>query len=223
MNEQTFAQVDTYITDLFHLQDDVLKEVVRTSEEAGIPAIAITPVQGQFLFLLGLLSRAHRILEIGTLGGYSGIWLARSLPVNGRLVTLDHDPHHADIARQNFARAGVADKVEVRVGNALESLTQMANEAVEPFDMVFIDADKPPYPDYLRMVLRLTRPGSLIVADNAILKGDVVDPNATNEKTNGVRTFNQMLASDQTLAATIVQMVGAKGFDGIALAVVRDI
>ena len=161
---QTRHQIETAITRMFAAEDEALQSTLKAAQEAGLPQIQISPIQGKFLQLLATICNAHKILEIGALAGYSGIWLARALPSHGRLITLEVDARHAEVVRQSFARAGVADRTEVRVGKALELLPQMEDEA--PFDLVFIDADKPPYPDYLDWALRLTRPGSIIVADN---------------------------------------------------------
>ncbi len=221
MNQELFTAVDHYLDNLFAPPDEVLEAALRDSTAADLPEISVSPNQGQLLHTLALLCRAQKILEIGTLGGYSAIWLARALSAGGRLITLEYDPTHAEVARTNIDRAGLANQVEVRVGSALETLPQLEAEGLGPFDMVFIDADKAPYVDYLEWSLRLTRPGSLIVADNVIRDGAVIDPDSTDPNVIGVQRFNTALAAEPRVTATALQTVGAKGYDGLALAVVR--
>ncbi len=212
--------VDDYIADLFGLGDDALDEGLRASAAGGLPSIHVSAAQGKLLHLLARAIGAKRILEIGTLGGYSTIWLGRALPPDGRLVTLELDAHHADVARANLARAGLGAIVEVVVGPALATLARLAEQAVVPFDMVFIDADKERYPDYLEWSVRLSRPGTLIVADNVVRQGQIVEPDNGDTRVQGIRRFNEQLAADPRLTATILQTVGAKGYDGLAIAVV---
>ena len=219
---QLWTDVDTYVSDLFGFSDDVLDAALRDSEAAGLPPIAVSPSQGKLLHLLALTLGARRILELGTLGGYSTIWLARALPPDGRLLTLEYEPRHAEVARGNLARAGLDTVTEVRVGPALDSLAQLSAEGVEPFDLVFIDADKPNYPQYLEWTLRLTRPGGLIIGDNVIRSGAVADPDDDDPRVRGVRRFLELLAGHPDLDATALQTVGAKGHDGFSLARVRD-
>ena len=221
MTQAQWNTVDEYVRRLFVPPDAVLDEALRAAAAAGLPAINVSANEGALLGLLARLVGARRILEIGTLGGYSAIWLARNLAPGGKLVSLELDPAHADVARANLARAALADVAEVRVGPAQDSLAQLAAEGGPPFDMVFIDADKPGYPDYLMWALRLTRPGSLIVADNVVRGGAVADPAADDAGIQGVRRFNELLAADPRVTATVIQTVGAKGYDGMALAVVR--
>lgn len=221
MTQDQWNAVDDYVRGLFAPPDAVLDEALRAAAAAGLPAINVSANEGTLLGLLARLVGAGRILEIGTLGGYSTIWLARSLAPGGRLVSLELDPAHADVARANLARAGLAGVAEVRVGAAQESLAQLAAEGGPPFDMVFIDADKPSYPDYLAWSLRLTRAGGLIVADNVVRGGAVADPAADDAGIQGVRRFNEMLAADPRVTATVIQTVGAKGYDGMALAVLN--
>src|SRR3954463_6770728 len=217
MTEPTPEAVDAFLTELVAPDDDALAAARRASDEAGLPSIAVSGPQGKFLGVLARAVRARRILEIGTLGGYSTIWLARGLAPGGRLVTLEYSPKHADIARANIARAGLADVVEVRVGRALDTLPALAAEAPEPFDLVFVDADKAPYAQYLDWAVRLTRPGGLVVADNVVRRGRVLDP-GEDADARGVRAFLEAMAADPRLDGTVLQTVGAKGWDGLAVA-----
>lgn len=221
MNEMLFTAVDHYIDALFAPSDEPLEAALRASADAGLPTIHITPNQGKLLHVLALLCNARMILEIGTLGGYSAIWLARALPPGGRLISLEFNPAHAEVARANLARAGLANRVEVRVGRALDLLPQIEAEQADPFDLVFIDADKEPYTEYFQWALRLARPGALILADNVIRHGAVLDAAGDNATLAGVQRFNAALAAEPRVAATIMQQVGAKGYDGMAIAVVR--
>lgn len=217
-----WTQVDTYIESLFLGDDPALEAALADSALAGLPTIAVSPAQGKLLMLLARATGARRILEIGTLGGYSAIWLARALPKDGRLVTLELNPKHADVARANVARAGLADRVEVRVGPAAQSLRQLAAEGVEPFDFIFIDADKPGYVEYLELALPLARAGALIVADNVVRDGRVTDPTLDDPNVTGAQRFNEALAAESRVDAVLLQTVGSKGYDGFAVAVVRD-
>ena len=220
MNQEQWTEVDRYITDLLVPPDTALAEALRTSAAAGLPAINVTPNLGKLLQILALLRGARFILEIGTLGGYSTIWLARALPADGRLVTLEADSKHAEVARANLARAGLAGVVELRLGRALDTLPQLAAEGRGPFDLIFIDADKPSYPEYLAWALRLSRRGSLIVADNVVRDGAVIDAASDDPRVQGVRRFNELLAAEPRVSATVIQTVGSKGYDGFAIAVV---
>lgn len=223
MTTELWTDVDRYLTELFVPPDPALHAALQSSAAAGLPAINVTPNLGKFLMLLAQVQQARTILEIGTLGGYSTIWLARALPPTGRLITLESDPRHADIARSNLSRAGLANLVEVRLGQAVETLPQLAAEGRGPFDLVFIDADKPSYPDYLAWSLKLTRRGSLIIADNVVRKGAVIDVSIDDPIIQGVRRFNALLAAEPRLCATAIQTVGSKGYDGFAIArVVTD-
>jgi predicted O-methyltransferase YrrM len=225
MSEAQWTAVDRYLADLFVGADPELDAALAASDAAGLPAINVSATHGKLLHLLARLVAtprgpgARKILEIGTLGGYSTIWLARALPADGRLITLEANPKHAEIARDNIARAGLAGKVEVRLGKALDTLPQLTTEA--PFDLVFIDADKEGYCDYFAWSLKLTRPGSVIVADNVVRKGAVIDRASSDSMVQGVRRFNQMLATEPRVSATAIQTVGAKGYDGFAIAVVK--
>jgi predicted O-methyltransferase YrrM len=180
----------------------------------------VSPVQGKLLYLLARLLGARNILEIGTLGGYSAIWMARALPAGGRLITLEANPKHAEVARANIVRAGLADVVDLRLGKALDTLPQLAQEKRGPFDLIFIDADKPGYPDYLPWAIKLSRPGSLIIADNVVRKGGVADSANADPNVQGVRHFCELLAGEPGVSATILQTVGSKGYDGFAVAMV---
>lgn len=221
MNPSLFAQVDAYIADLTGQHDDALDAALAAADAAGLPSIAVSANQGKFLRVLARACGARRILEIGTLGGYSTIWLARALPPDGKLVTLEFEPKHAEVARANFIRAGLDGQIDLRLGKALEVLPQLEAEGAGPFDFVFIDADKPPYPEYFKWALRLARPGTLIVADNVIRGGRVLDPASPDENVPGVRQLNAMLANNPAVTATILQTVGAKEHDGMVLAVVN--
>jgi predicted O-methyltransferase YrrM len=218
MNEGTWTAVDRYITDLFVPPDPALDAALADSKGAGLPAINVAPNQGKLLMLLAQIQGARSILEIGTLGGYSTIWLARALPRDGRLITLEADPTHAEVARKNIARAGLSQIVELRVGPALDTLPALATEGRGPFDVVFIDADKPSNPDYLGWALKLTRRGSLIIADNVVREGAVANPRSRDPSVTGIRRFNELVAAHPRLSATAIQTVGSKGYDGMALA-----
>jgi predicted O-methyltransferase YrrM len=222
MPEKLWNDVDGYINELFVPPDGVLDAALRDSQAAGLPSINVAPNQGKFLHLLARAVGARTILEIGTLGGYSTIWLARALPASGRLITLEAEPKHAGIARANIARAGLAGIVEIRLGRAVDTLPQLVAEGRGPFDFIFIDADKPGYPDYFAWALKLSRRGSLIIADNIIRKGAVADASTTDARVQGVRRFNELLAAEPRVSATAIQTVGTKGYDGFAIALVTS-
>jgi predicted O-methyltransferase YrrM len=225
---QLWDDVDDYFISQLAPEDEVLAATLRDSEAAGLPEIAVSAAAGKLLHLLAQIQGATRILEIGTLGGYSTIWLARALPADGRLVTLEYSPKHAEVATRNIARAGLDTIVEVRVGPALESLAELADEAAEtaenpaPFDLVFIDADKVNNPHYVEWALKLTRPGSLIIIDNVVRGGRVADPDNTSPDVRGTRTAIELIGSHARLSGTAIQTVGKKGYDGFALARVLD-
>ena len=221
MNADLWTAVDGYIENLFLPDDPALTAALADSAAAGLPEIAVSPAQGKLLTLLARAAGARRILEIGTLGGYSAICLARALPPDGRLVTLELIPRHAEVARANIARAGLAERVEVRVGPAAESLAHLAAEGAPPFDLIFIDADKPSYAAYLEGVMPLARPGALLIADNVVRQGRILDP-GDDANAQGARRFNERLAADPRLSAVVLQTVGSKGYDGLAIAVVND-
>lgn len=220
MSHDLWTTVDSYISDLFTPADPLFDAVLAASDAAGLPQINVAPNQGKLLHILALTRGARTILEIGTLGGYSTIWLARALPAGGRLITLEADPRHAEVARANFARAGLADTIELRLGPAIDTLPQLAAERLGPFDLVFIDADKPSTADYFAWALRLTRRGSLIIVDNVVRNGAVADAASADASVQGVRRFNAALAAEPRVTATVIQTVGSKGYDGLAFAVV---
>ncbi len=220
MSQEQWTAVDRYITELFVPPDPALDAALQSSDAAGLPSINVSPNQGKLLYLLAQVQRARNILEIGTLGAYSTIWMGRALPAGGRLITLEFDPKHAEVARANIARAGLAGVVELRLGRALDTLPQLATEGRGPFDLIFIDADKQGYPDYLAWALKLSRRGSLIIADNVVRKGAVADPASADSNVQGVRRYSQLLAAEPRVSATVIQTVGSKGYDGLAIALV---
>jgi predicted O-methyltransferase YrrM len=222
-NQALWAKVDQYFGDLLIPADDQFDSALRANEHAGLPPINVTNLQGKFLELLVRISGVRRVLEIGTLGGYSTLWLARALPEGGRVVTLELDPHHAEMARANLKNAGFFDRVDLLVGSALDTLPTLESRPIapsDPFDLIFIDADKESYPEYLKAALRLSRPGTIIVADNVVRDGRVADPECDDPRVQGVRRFTELLAAEPRLSATALQTVGTKGYDGFALAVV---
>jgi predicted O-methyltransferase YrrM len=220
--QDQWSAVDSYITDLFLPPDPALEAALASSAAAGLPAISVSPTQGKLLHLLARVQGARRILELGTLGGYSTIWLARALPPGGRLISLEVNPKHAEVAQANLARAGLASVVEIRLGSALETLSQLVSEGRGPFDLIFIDADKPGYADYLKWSLKLARQGTLIIADNVVRKGAVADPASQDENVQGIRKFNEALAAEKRVTTTVIQTVGSKGYDGLALILVSE-
>ncbi|MBZ0302762.1 MAG: O-methyltransferase [Anaerolineae bacterium] len=220
MSQEQWTAVDRYLTDLFVPSDPILEAALRSSQEAGLPPHNVSPNQGKLLQLLAQIHQARTILEIGTLGGYSTIWLARALPAGGRLVTLEANPRHAEVARANIARAGFSELVDLRLGPAVETLPQLAAEGLGPFDLIFIDADKPSNPHYLAWALTLARRGSLIIGDNVVRDGTVIDSASTDPSVQGIRRFNDLLAADARVSVTAIQTVGSKGYDGFALALV---
>jgi predicted O-methyltransferase YrrM len=220
MTQEQWTSVDRYITDLLVPSDPALDAALASSTAAGLPAINVAPNQGKLLHLLARLHRARSILEIGTLGGYSTIWLARALPPGGKVITLEADPKHAEVARANLARADLAQVVDVRVGRALDTLPQIARDGSGPFDLFFIDADKASIPEYFRWSMELSRPGSVIIVDNVIRGGAVLDAASPDPNVQGVRRFNELVAADPRVTATAIQTVGSKGYDGFAIALV---
>jgi len=218
--QEQWTAVDRYLTEALVPADPALDAALDASAAAGLPAINVAPNQGKLLMLLALIRGARSILEIGTLGGYSTIWLARALPADGHLITLESDPKHAEVARANIARAGLAAVVELRLGRALDTLPQLAAERRGPFDLIFIDADKPSIPDYFTWALELSRRGSLIVIDNVVRGGAVADASSDDASVRGVRRMNELLAAERRVSATAIQTVGSKGYDGFALALV---
>jgi predicted O-methyltransferase YrrM len=220
VTQELWSAVDGYIGELLVRPDAALDAALKASDAAGLPSINVSPSHGKLLQMLAQALGARSILEIGTLGGYSTIWMARALPQEGRLVTLEADAKHADVARANIARAGLADVVEVRLGQALETLPQLAAEHHDPFDFIFIDADKQNIPEYFAWALKLSRRGSLIVVDNVVRRGAVIDAASTDSNIQGVRRFNELLKSEPRVSATAIQTVGVKGYDGFAIALV---
>jgi len=221
MSLDRWKQVDRYLGETFVPETDAMRDAVAASDAAGLPAIQVAPNQGRMLELFARMLRAKRILELGTLGGYSTLWLARGLEPGGRVVTIEADPHHAVVARATFLRAGLGDTVELREGTALEVLPRLAAEGGEPFDLVFVDADKPNMPDYFTWSLRLTRPGSLIIVDNVVREGEVADASSADPSVRGVRRMNELVAAEPRVSATAIQTVGSKGYDGFALILVE--
>lgn len=220
MSQDAWSDVDRYIGTMLLGEDEVLDATLRDSDAAGLPSISVSAAQGKLLHVLTMAMGARRILELGTLGGYSAIWLARALPPDGTLVTLELEAKHADVARRNLARAGLAERIDLRVGRALDLLPRLAAEGAAPFDLVFIDADKGSYTEYLDWAIRLSRPGTLIIADNVIRKGAVADPGSDDPNVAGIRRFLAAVAAEPRVTATAIQTVGTKGHDGLAFIVV---
>ncbi|MDQ0418886.1 putative O-methyltransferase YrrM [Croceifilum oryzae] len=219
--ETKWSKVDEYIYNLLVQSDEVLEKALEANEEAGLPSIDVAPNQGKMLYLLARIKGAQRILEMGTLGGYSTIWLARALPENGRLVSLELDPIHAKVAQSNIDRAGLSACVEIQVGEALDSLDKLV-EQYEIFDMIFIDADKVNNPHYLQYALQFSRPGTLIIFDNVVREGEIIDGDSTDSSIQATRTLFQMIAKEPRLVSTAIQTVGGKGYDGFAFALVTE-
>lgn len=219
--QDTWTQVDAYFGDLFAPTDAQLDAALAANRKAGLPPIDVTRLQGKFLSMLVQISGARRVLEIGTLGGYSTIWLARALPEGGRIVTLELNPKHAEVAHANWKNAGVADRIELHVGKALESMQALDKAGAAPFDLIFIDADKSGIPAYLDWAMKLSRPGTVIVTDNVVRNGKVIKANSGDADVEGVRRFAEIVAAEPRLSATVLQTVGSKGYDGFAIAVVR--
>lgn len=222
MNHDTWSAVDAYLCETLIPSDAALSDALRDSDAAGLPPHHVSPPQGKLLHLLVKLQGAQRILEIGTLGGYSTIWLARALPADGYLVTLEANAAYAAVAQTNIARADLSHIVDIRVGNALETLPKLAQEGRAPFDFIFIDADKPNNPTYLEWAVRLSRPGTVIIGDNVVRNGAVADATSRDPNVVGVRQFIELMAANPRLSATAVQTVGSKGFDGFSLAIVTE-
>jgi predicted O-methyltransferase YrrM len=221
MSQELWTTVERYFVDSVIPSDPIQEETLRANAAAGLPGIDVAPTEGKFLYLLAKIRGAKRILEIGTLGGYSTIWLARALPADGALVTLEVNAKHAEVAAANIGRAGFSSVVEVRVGPALDSLATLVDEGAAPFDFIFIDADKPNNPGYLEGALRLSRSGTVIVVDNVVREGAVVDAESADASVQGVRALFARIAGDSRLQATALQTVGSKGYDGFCLGVVR--
>jgi predicted O-methyltransferase YrrM len=220
LNREQWTKVDEYLDGVFGLGDPVLESAIAASEAAGLPDMAVSPGQGRLLHILARSVGAERALELGTLGGYSAIWIARALGQHGRLITIERDPNFAGIAKSNFAKVGVGNLIDLRIGDALDLLPRIAAEDAGPFDFIFIDADKVRIPDYFDWAVRLSRPGALIVVDNVIRAGRVIDDRTADPSVRGVRRLNDMIAADERVIATTIQTVGAKGYDGFLLAIV---
>ncbi len=221
MDQKIFKAVDKYISDLFIPPDEALTAAEQSHRLENLPPINVSPNLGKLLYLLAKLSNAKKILEVGTLAGYSTIWMARALPENGRLITLEIDPHHAEVAKKNIDRAGLSSKVDIRIGKAIDLLPQLVQDKTGPFDMIFIDADKPPYAEYFEWALKLSRPGTLIIADNVIRDGKVLDQRNNDPMVKGAQRFNKALAENRKVSATILQTIGVKEYDGMAIAIVE--
>src|SRR5689334_11339051 len=220
MSKETWTAVDDYAAELLVPQDEALQSALESSRAAGLPQIQVSRAQGKWLHLLARAIGARNILELGTLGGYSAIWLGRALAPDGRMITLEIEPKHAEVARANLARAGLTGRVEIRLGPAAASLDELAGERAV-FDLIFIDADKTGYPIYLPLVLKVSRPGTVIVGDNVVREGKLVDRDNPDENVRAVRQFLEMLAAEPRISSTVLQTVGAKGYDGFAIAVVE--
>jgi predicted O-methyltransferase YrrM len=221
MDQGLWITVDRYLSDTLISPDHSMEEALDANACAGLPAIDVAPNQGKLLHLIARVQGARRILEVGTLGGYSSIWLARALPADGKLITLELEQKHAAVAANNIARAGLTSLVDIRVGPALDSLAKIAKENAGPFDLIFLDADKPNNPHYLDWAIRLSRPGTVIIGDNVIRDGAIVEKNHPDPRVAGTRTFLEKLGNDPRLDATAIQTVGSKGYDGFAMAVVK--
>ena len=222
MTQERWTAVDQYINEMLVPSDPILEAAIRASADAGLPSIQVSPPQGKLLYLLARSINARSILEIGTLGGYSSIWMARALAPGGHLLTLEADSKHAEVARANFARAGLSESIELRLGPALKTLPQVAGEGRGPFDLIFIDANKSTMAEYFDWALKLSRRGSIIIADNVIRDGAVAEPANPDPDIQGVRRFNERVAAERRVSATAIQTVGSKGYDGFALVLVLD-
>ena len=220
MNQITWTAVDDYFCELLAPSDQVLDDALRRSDAAGLPRLNVTANQGKFLYLLAKIRGARRILEIGTFAGYSTIWLARALPNDGQLISIEFNRMNVDIAKANIAQAGLSDVVDLRMGKALDVLPRLVQDKTPPFDLIFIDADRPHTPEYLDWALKLSRSGTVIIADNVVRHGDIIDPDNTKPGVEGIRHFFQRMADEPRLSATALQTVGSKGYDGFSIAVV---
>ncbi len=222
MNQEQWVAVDQHIADLLVPHDPALEQALRASADAGLPSIAVSPAQGKLLHLLARIQRARTILELGTLGGYSTIWLARALPAGGRLITLEAESAYAEVASANIERAGVAGLVELRVGRAADSMAELVAAGEGPFDLIFIDADKQSIPEYFLQALSLSVPGSVIITDNVVRGGTLLDEDSDDPRTRGIRGFHELVAVEPRVSATTIQTVGVKGYDGFTLALVLE-
>ncbi len=220
MSQDTWAAVDRYVIEKLLPSDPSLEAALRESAKAGLPPISVSPPQGRLLYILARMQEAERILEVGTLGGYSTIWLARALEKGGRVTTLEMDPEHVKVAAKNIGRAGLSKVVDIRLGKAIETLPKLLKEMAGPFDLVFLDADKPSNPEYFEWALKLSRTGTVIVVDNVVRNGAIVDHKTTNADAKGIRRLNDLLAKEKRVVATTIQTVGMKGYDGFTVALV---
>jgi predicted O-methyltransferase YrrM len=218
--KELWTRVDQYLEDLLAPADERPSAILRTNQTSELPSIDVPPLLGRFLDLMVRITGAQRVLEVGTLGGYSTFWMARALPEGGHLVTLELEPRHAEIARANLGKAGVLDRVEVRVGPAADSMRKMEETGEAPFDLIFLDADKQGLPEYLKLSLKLSRPGTVILADNVVRDGEVIEPDNSDPNVQGVRRFLESVASEPRLTATALPTVGARGYDGFAIVLV---
>ncbi len=221
MKENIFERVDNYLADLFSLEDDILITTTKSIQENGMPEHSVSANQGQFLFLLAKMCSAKRIIEVGTLGGYSTIWLGRALDGAGKLTSIEIDSNFANVARKNIQKAGLESTVEIITGDALKTLNELSNNEMETVDLFFMDADKPNYVAYFEWALKHSRKGSLIVADNVIRDGKVLDENSKDEKVIGVRNYIEMLSKNDQVTSSILQQVGIKDYDGMAISIVK--
>jgi predicted O-methyltransferase YrrM len=215
-----WANVDRYFGDLLAPEDTHFKAILQANQAAGLPSIDVPALLGKFLDLMIRISGAHRVLEVGTLGGYSTLWLARALPPGGRVISLELDPRHAELARANLQSAGVLDKVDIRIGKAIDSLRDLHESAAQPFDLIFLDADKQGLPEYLQWSLKLSHPGTIIIADNVVRDGKVIEPDNPDPNVQGVRRLTELMAAEPRLSATAIPTIGARGYDGFSIAVV---
>jgi predicted O-methyltransferase YrrM len=218
--KKIWKQVDQYFSDALIAPGEGFDSALEENRKANLPSIDVTALQGKFLELLVRATRTRRVLEIGTLGGYSTLWLARALPDDGLVVTLELESHHAAVAKKNLEAAGLADRVELRIGPAADTLAALVKDHAAPFDLIFIDADKSGYPEYLRWSIELSHPGTLIIADNVVRDGEVIDPASPDPNIQGVRRFTELIAVEPRLSTTVLQTVGMKGYDGFAISVV---
>ncbi len=221
MTQEIFSSVDNYIEDLFAKESKPLADSINSLEKNGFPQHSISATQGKFIQVLMAACNAKRILELGTLGGYSTIWMAKALPEDGKVITIEVNAAYAKLAKQNIHNAGLNEKVEIKIGKALDILDELVKHKTEPFDFIFIDADKPPYTDYFDFAVKLSRKGTIIVCDNVIREGKILDNKSSDEKVNGVQKFNQALSRNLNVTATLLQTIGVKEHDGIAIAVVK--
>lgn len=219
---QLWSQMDQYIEKHLISKDDVLEQVLKNNQQQGLPEYDVSAAQGKLLQLIVMMNKATRILEIGTLGGYSTIWMARALPKDGQLITLEYDPHHAQVAQHNIELAGLEQKIKIRVGDASEQLEQMEAEHVEALDLIFIDADKNNNARYLQYALEMSHPGTVIIGDNVVREGAILDQHSNDGRVQGIRQFYELLAENPQITATAIQTVGSKGYDGFAIGIVTD-